>query len=290
MQVEQAATPVDARSGDTTVRRIQPARGFVRLDLQEVWRFRELMFFLMWRDMKARYRQTVLGAIWALVRPFASMIIFTVIFGHVAGIKTGSSLPYALFVFPGLIVMNYFNSALNGATSSVLGNGAILTKAYFPRVYIPITAVVAPLIDFVLAGFVLAGVFVWYHRAPNWHIVFVPFFLAIAGMTALAVGLWLGALTVRYRDIPYLLPFATQTLMYATPVIYPTTLVPARYHWLLALNPLTGVATGTRWALVGGSGAPTPLYVVSSIAICLVLLACGFTYFRMREPSFADHI
>lgn len=282
MQPEQAIAHVP-------VRRIQPSRGAIHLDLPETWRFRELLYFLIWRDIKSRYRQTVLGTFWAIARPFISMVIFTIIFGHLAGIKTGSSLPYPLFVYPALLVWTYFGSALSGGSSSVLGNGSLISKAYFPRLYIPAAAVLAPLVDFALALVVLFGVFAWYQRLPSWHIVFLPFFLGLTILTSLGLSLWLGALTVRYRDVPFALPFVIQIWLYATPVIYPTSLIPKSWQWLIALNPLAGVVTGTRWSLVGG-GAPSALYLGTSIGIGLALLAGGFVYFRLREPSFPDHV
>jgi len=259
------------------------------LDLREVWRYRELAYFLVWRDVKSRYRQTLLGAFWAIFRPFAQMVIFTIIFSRLAGIKAPGGTPYPLFVYPGLLVWTYFASALSGGSASVAGNGGLITKAYFPRIYVTLTAVLAPLIDFGLSFVVLAGLFVWYRYPPSWQIVLLPFFLFLTIVIAFGLSLWLAPLTVRYRDVPYALPFLLQIWMYVTPVIYPITLVPPSWQWVLALNPMTGVVSGARWSLIGGA-PPTAGQLLGSILIGLGSLVTGYLYFRRREPSFADFI
>jgi lipopolysaccharide transport system permease protein len=271
------------------VRRIQPAKGLFRVDARELWRFHELLLFLMWRDVKARYRQTILGSFWAIFRPFVSMVIFTVIFGHLAGISPGSDLPYALFVFPGVLLWTYFGSGVSGGAASVTGNGSLVTRAYFPRVHLVLAAIIAPVLDFFLGLLVVFGMFAWYERWPSWHIVTLPLFLGLTVFVVFGISLWLSALTVRYRDVPFALPFLLQIWMYLTPVIYPTTFVPEKYNWLLALNPVTGAAVGTRWSLVGGT-SPGPLVLLASVGIGLVLVLTGLVYFRRREPSFPDHI
>ena len=286
MQVEQV---VERPPAATLVRRIEPSRGAFALDLPEIWRYRELVYFLIWRDIKARYRQTVLGAFWAVIRPFVQMVVFTIIFSKLAGINAPGGTPYPLFVYPGLLVWTYFTSALSGGSSSVAGNGGLITKAYFPRIYIPFTAVLAPLVDFALSFVVLAGLFAWYRYPPSWQIVFLPFFLFLTIVIAFGLSLWLAPLTVRYRDVPYALPFLLQIWMYVTPVIYPITLVPAEWQWVLALNPMTGVVSGARWSLIGGA-PPTAGQLLGSIVIGLGSLAVGFLYFRRREPTFADFI
>ncbi len=271
------------------VRRIQANKGLLRIDMGELWRTRELLLFLMWRDIKARYRQTVLGSFWAIFRPFVSMVIFTIIFGGVAKIKTGSDLPYALFVFPGILIFTYFSSGLSGGASAVVGNATLVTKAYFPRIHLVLAAILAPVIDFMLALVVVVGVFAWYRRMPSWHIVFLPAFLVLTVLLVLGLSLWLAPLTVRYRDVPFALPFVLQIWMYLTPIIYPASFVPPRYHWLLSLNPFSGVALGTRWAMVGGS-FPRILDFGISIGATALLLLSGAIYFRRREPSFPDYV
>jgi lipopolysaccharide transport system permease protein len=239
--------------------------------------------------VKARYRQTILGGFWAIFRPFASMVIFTVIFNKLAGISPGGDLPYALFVFPGILIWAYFTSAVGGGAASVIGNGQLVTKTYFPRVHLVLAAIVAPILDLFLALLIVFGMFAWYHRPPSWHIVLLPAFLVLAVFVSLGMSLWLAAATVRYRDVPFALPFLLQIWMYVTPVIYPVSFVPGRFHWLLALNPISGVVTGTRWSLVGGV-APTGWLLLSSFLFGLVFGATGLIYFRRREPSFPDYI
>ena len=286
MPVEQALSGPPARR---EIRRIEPTRGVFRLDGREIWRFRELLYFLIWRDVKARYKQTLLGAAWAILRPFVSMVIFTVVFGRLAGITSGSDVPYPLFLFAGLLLWLYFGSALAGGSASVVGNANIVGKAYFPRLYVPVAAVVAPLVDLVLAFVIFVGMFAWYQRLPSWHAVFLPLFVALVVLIGLGLGLWLAALTVRYHDVPYALPFGTQILMYLTPVIYPVTLVPERWRWALWLNPMSPAIEGFRWSLVGGR-APSAAATAVSVGIMLVFVASGLAFFGRQERSFADVI
>jgi lipopolysaccharide transport system permease protein len=284
-----AAQALQGGAAARPVRRIQPSRGFVGLDVDELWRFRGLLYFLVWRDVKSRYKQTFLGAFWAILRPFVSMVVFTVIFGRLVGIEPGSDVPYPLFVFSGLMVWLYFASAIGAGTASIVGNVNLITKASFPRLYVPTAAVAAPLVDLVLAFAVLLGMFAWYARLPSWHVVFLPFLVVLVVLAALGVSLWLAAATVRYRDIPFALGFATQLWMYATPVIYPVTLVPDSWRWLLALNPLTGVVDGFRWSVIGGA-APGGGVLAGSIGITLALVVGGLVFFRRVERTFADVI
>jgi lipopolysaccharide transport system permease protein len=271
------------------VRRIQPATGLFRIDFGELWRFRELEVFLIWRDIKSRYRQTLLGGTWALLRPLLSTIVFTVIFGGVAKIKPGGGLPYALFVLPGILLWTYFSSAVSGGASSVAGNAGLVTKAYFPRVHLVLAAILAPIVDFMLSLIVVIGVFAWYRHVPNWHVVLLPGFLALTVVFVLGLSLWLAPITVRYRDVPFALPFVLQIWMFLTPIVYPTSIVPARFHWLLSVNPFTGLAAGARWSLVGGA-APTGGALATSIGSAVALVLTGLVYFRRREPSFPDYV
>jgi lipopolysaccharide transport system permease protein len=269
------------------VRRIQPSRGIVPIDFAEIWRFRELLYAFLLRDVKARYKQTYLGGFWAVFRPLVSMVLFTIIFGHLAGIKPGGGLPYALFVYPGLLAWTYFSSCVTGGASGIANNAGLLSKAYFPRIYAPLSAIIAPLVDFALSLVTLVGLYVYYHHMPNWHVIFLPFFLVLAVLIGLGIGLWLSGITVRFRDVPFALPFVLQLWMYLTPVIYPVTLVPERYRWLLALNPAAAVVDGFRWCLLGAS-PPSVTALVINVAITTALVGTGLYYFRRVERTIVD--
>lgn len=285
--------PVDA--GGTlaprlVVRRVQSSKGLLRLDLKEVWRYRELLYFLSWRDIKARYRQTLLGGFWAIFRPFSQMIVFTFLFaGGVTRIKTGAAVPYPLFIFPGIVMWTYFNSALNGGATAVSGNAPLVTKAYFPRVNLVLAAITAPVVDFLLSLIVIFGLFAYYGRWPSWHIAFLPLILVLTIALVLGLALWLAPITVKYRDVTFGLPFLLQILMFLTPIIYPPTFLSSRYHWVLAINPFAGIAVAVRWAFIGGA-SPSVGYLLVSVGTAIVLMLTGFVYFRRAEPSFPDHI
>jgi lipopolysaccharide transport system permease protein len=236
-----------------------------------------------------RYKQTALGAAWAVIQPFTSMVIFSVIFGRLAGVPSQYGVPYPLFVFSGLLPWTYFSSSIAQSSQSVTGGGALVTKVYFPRLILPLAAIVVPIVDFAIAFVVLVGMFVYYGIAPDVRAVFVPVFLLLALVTAFGVGLWLSALNVRYRDIPYVVPFLTQLWLYASPVIYPVTLVPGRWQWLLALNPMAGVIDGFRWAVLG-QGSPNYAVLGVSAATGLALMLSGLVYFKHVERRFADVI
>lgn len=268
---------------------IRPRHGWAPLDFRELWEYRELLYFLVWRDVKVRYKQTFLGIAWAVFRPFVSMVIFTVIFGGLAKIKSGSDVPYSLFVFAGLLPWMYFASALGGTGGSVVANASLVTKAYFPRVLMPVAAAVVPLVDFLFSLTVFVAMFAWYGQDVGVRVVLAPLFLAVCVLTAFGIGLWLSALNVRFRDVVFVLPFLTQIWMYVTPVIYPVTLIPERWRWLLALNPLTPAVEGFRWATVGG-GAPSVLLIGVGTAVALIVAASGAIFFRRAERVFADVI
>jgi lipopolysaccharide transport system permease protein len=275
------------REGAKRLFRIQPANRFVIFDLREVWDYRELLYFLTLRDVKVRYKQTLFGVAWAVIQPVVSMIIFSVIFGRLAGIQGVPGVPYPLFVFTGLLPWTYFAGSLTLAGNSVAGNAALITKVYFPRLILPFAAVVVPLIDFLMSFAVLIGLFVWYGRAPSWHVVFLPVFLGMALLTALGIGLWLSALNARYRDVPFAIPFLIQIWLYASPVIYPVSLIPAHWRWLLALNPMTGVLDGFRWALLGRGTPDFGVYGIS-LAVGVVMIVVGLVVFKHVERRFAD--
>jgi lipopolysaccharide transport system permease protein len=289
--VSVAAPALGRRSGDPSDRvyRIERSRRDWLLVLSELWAYRELLFFFVWRDVKVRYRQALLGALWVILQPFLTMIVFSVIFGHLAGISDPYKDPYPLFVFAGLLPWTYFSSCLAQSSTSVVGNSNLVTKVYFPRLIMPLASTVVPIIDFLVAFLLLIGLFFYYGRTPHWHAVATPVFLGMALMTALGVGLWLSALNVRYKDVPYTVPFLTQLWLFASPVIYPVTLVPARWHWLLALNPMTGVIDGFRWAVLG-RGVPHYSVFATSAAVGFALVVGGLWYFKRVERRFADVI
>jgi lipopolysaccharide transport system permease protein len=270
------------------VYRIQRTRGF-HLKLAELWAYRELLFFLVWRDVKVRYKQTALGAIWAILQPLVTMVVFTVLFNKALHVKSEYHIPYALFTFTALLPWSYFSSCLGASSTSIVGNQNLITKVFFPRLIIPLAAVVAPVIDFLLAFTVLVGMFVWYGRTPHWHAVVIPFFLFLALLTAFGVGLWLSALNVRYRDIGYALPFLTQVWFFVTPVLWGITAVKPSPPHLLGLNPMTGVVDGFRWAVLG-RGLPHYALYLESLGIGLLIMLSGLWYFKRVERYFADLI
>jgi lipopolysaccharide transport system permease protein len=269
--------------------RIQRSRGRAPVDLREMWRFRELLFYLVWRDIKARYRQTFLGPAWAILRPLVSMVLISAIFGGLAGIKPGTDIPYPLFVYPALLVWGYFSSCVTGGSGSLLSSAGLISKAYFPRLFAPLAAVTAPLVDMGLSFLIVFGLFAYYERVPSWHLVFLPAFTLLALGTGLGIGLLLAGLTVRFRDVQFALPYITQLWMYATPVIYPVSLVPQQYRWLLAINPMTAVVEGFRWC-VTGDVVPSPWIVAISAGTALVLVVVGLFAFRRTERTIVDSI
>lgn len=268
--------------------RIQPAWRRFSLNLRELWEYRELLFFFVWRDVKVRYQQTLLGVSWAILQPLVAMFVFTIIFNRLGGIEPEYQVAYPLFVTVGLLPWFYFTGALSRATLSVVGNSGLVSKVYFPRLLIPIGSVVVPLIDFVASFVLLVALFLWYGELPHWHAVLTPFFLGMAFFTALGVGLWLAALHVRYRDIGYVVAFITQIWFFLSPIAYGPTAVPDNLQWLISLNPLTGVIDGFRWALLGGH----PNYDIFAVSwvVALALTLSGLWYFRRVEHEFADII
>jgi lipopolysaccharide transport system permease protein len=265
---------------------LQPSKGLVQLNLGEVWAYRELLYFLIWRDVKVRYKQTALGAAWAILQPVMTMVVFSVFFGKLAKMPS-DGIPYPVFAFAALLPWQLFAFALSESSNSLVSSQNLITKVYFPRLVVPLAAVLAGLVDFAIAFVVLLGLMWYYDIVPTAAIVLLPLFVFFTAVTALAVGLWLSSLNVKYRDVRYTIPFLTQFWMFATPVAYPSSLVPAKWRAVLGLNPMAGVVEGFRWALLGKAEGPGPLLIVSVGAVA-VLLICGLIYFRQTERTFAD--
>lgn len=267
---------------------LRPRRGWQPINFEELWRARELLYFLALRDIQVRYKQTVLGAAWAVIQPLFMMIILSVVFGRLASMPTGG-VPYPLFSFCALIPWQLFSSAMSNASSSVVNEQRLISKVYFPRLVIPISSVASGLVDTLIALVVFTGMMAFYRVVPTVAIFFLPIFMLFAVAIALAIGLWLSALNVQYRDVRYTVNFMIQLWFYATPIAYPSSLVPEKWRVLYWLNPMTGVVDGFRWALLGSQPPSFPLLVVSA-AVTVVLLIGGVFYFRRMEKSFADII
>ena len=265
---------------------LEPSRGFFQLDLSAVWQYRELLYFLAWREVKIRYKQTVIGAAWAVLQPLLTMVIFTVVFGRLANIPS-DGLPYPIFAYAGLLPWTYFSEAISRTSGSLVGDANLLRKVYFPRLIIPFATVVTPAIDFALSFILLIGMMVWFGVSPTLGAMFLPGFLLLALMTALAVGLWLSALNVRYRDVRHTVPFLVQFWMYASPVVYPVSLVPEKWRLVFSLNPMAGVIEGFRWGLLGKERPDFTVIGISAVMV-LVLLVSGLLFFKRRERTFAD--
>lgn len=267
---------------------IRPSRGWSPLNLADLWRYRELVFFLTWRDISVRYKQTALGAAWAVIQPFFTMIVFSVFFGSLAKVPS-DGLPYPVFAFCALLPWQLFAYSLAESGNSLVANQNLITKVYFPRVVIPLSATLGGLLDFVIAFVVLLGMMVYYGIRPTAAVWALPLFVLLALVTALGAGLWLSALNVEYRDVRYTIPFLTQFWMFLTPIAYPSSIVPETWRTLYGINPMVGVVEGFRWALLGSGSAPGPMLGVSALA-SLALLVSGVFYFRRMERTFADKV
>ncbi|HUS94935.1 MAG TPA: ABC transporter permease [Patescibacteria group bacterium] len=271
---------------------IEATHGLASLKLGLVWEYRELLYFMVWRDIKVRYKQTFLGILWVLLQPLVSIIVFSVLFGYLLAVPSGD-VPYPIFLYSALLPWTYFSTSLTRSTTGVVNSSHLITKVYFPRLVIPISGVLSGFIDFAIAFVILIGLMLVYQINPTPNIVFLPGFILLAMLTALAFGLWLSALNVRFRDVNYMLPFLVQVWMYLTPVVYGSNLIPEPYRFLLALNPMTGVVAGFRWALLGdylADAAPPDELFPISMAITLVVLISGIVFFRTTERTFADII
>jgi lipopolysaccharide transport system permease protein len=267
--------------------RIRPRRGWVALNLRDVWEYRELLYFLTWRDIKVRYKQTALGASWAIIQPFMTMVAFSLFFGQLGKIPS-DGLPYPIFAYAALLPWSFFAYALGQSSNSLVGSSNLISKIYFPRLVIPIASVLGGVVDFAIAFLVLLGMMVFYGIWPTAAIIVLPLLLVLALVTALGVGLWLSALNVEYRDVRYTIPFLTQFWLFATPVAYPSSLLGEPWRTVYGLNPMVGVVEGFRWALLG-TAPPGPLLGLSA-AVSIALLVTGAFYFRRMERGFADVI
>ena len=279
------STPALAAS--LVTRRLAPTAGWRRHQFSEVWAYRELLYFLIWRDIKVRYKQTILGAGWAIVQPVLTMVVFTVFFGRLAHMPS-DGIPYPVFSLAALVPWTYFATALSSGSQSVVASQHVLSKVYFPRLLIPIASVLGPLVDFTIAFAVLLALMAWYGIAPGVAMLWLPALVLLAILTALAGSIWLSALNVQYRDVRYVVPFLIQLWMFATPVPYSSSIVPEQWRLLYALNPMVGVIEGFRWALVGGP-SPGAMTMVSAMVVVL-LLVLGVAYFRRLEGTFADRV
>jgi lipopolysaccharide transport system permease protein len=276
----------DGRTSSIAVTVIEPTRGWSSLRLGELWAFRELFYHLLWRDVKVRYKQTALGAAWAILQPLLTMLVFSVFFGALAGLPS-DGVPYPLFAYVALVPWTFFANGLTLSSNSLVSNQALLRKVYFPRLLVPIAAIASGVIDFVIAFVVLVGMVLWFGRIPTANVLWLPVFLLLALVTALGAGVWFSALNVRYRDMQYVVPFVVQVWLYSTPIVYPASIVPAEWRTLYAVNPMVGVVEGFRWALLGTGQRPGAMVGVSAI-VATALLLSGLFVFRRMERTFAD--
>jgi lipopolysaccharide transport system permease protein len=265
---------------------IKPTSGWSMLSLHDLWVYRELIYFMTWRDVIVRYKQTLLGASWAVLQPFMTMVVFSIFFGGLAKVPS-DNVPYPIFSFTALVPWGLFSKALLEASRSLVHNATMITKVYFPRVILPLASVLAGVVDFLIAFVVLLGMMVFYHIAPTTNIWALPLLMVLAVMTALGVGLWLAALNVLYRDINYIVPFLTQIWLFITPIAYPASMIPDKWRLVYSLNPMTGVVEGFRWALLGTVEAPWSLIGISAM-VSFVLLITGLIFFKRTEKLFAD--
>ncbi len=273
-------------SAENKTLRIQPSKGWVSLRLRELWDYRELLYFLIWRDVKVRYKQTALGAAWAIIQPFSTMVVFSLFFGKLAKMPS-DGIPYPIFSYAALVPWTFFASGLAQSSNSLVGSSNLITKVYFPRLVIPLSTVLSGIVDFFLALVVLIGMMLYYRMLPSLNIIWLPLFLLLAFVTALGVGLWLSAMNVKYRDIRYVVPFITQIWLFATPIAYPSSLLPDPWHIVYGLNPMVGVVEGFRWALFGTQIEAGAIVLLSAL-VALGLMISGAFYFRRMEKTFAD--
>jgi lipopolysaccharide transport system permease protein len=268
------------------ITRIEATKGWVSIKLLELWEYRELLYFLIWRDIKVRYKQTVLGGTWAIIQPFFTMVVFSLFFGKLAKIPS-DGIPYPIFSYAALVPWAFFANGLNQASNSLVGNSNLINKVYFPRMTMPIASVLGGIVDFVLAFIMLIGMMLYYDMPPTINVVWLPLFLMLAFVTSLGASLWLSAMYVQYRDVRHVIPFLTQIWLFATPIAYPSSLLSEPWRTLYGVNPMAGVVEGFRWSLLGTQTGPGAIIIVSSL-VALMLLFSGALYFRRMEKNFAD--
>lgn len=268
---------------------LKPSRELNLAGMLEIFRYRELLYFLTLRDIKVKYKQTVFGVLWVLIQPLALMLLFTVVFGKFARLEQDLKVPYTLFAFAGLLPWQLFSRTLTTTTGSLLSNEHLISKIYFPRMIIPLSSCLSGIVDFLIGFTGLVVMMIFYHQAPTANIIFLPLFLILMMMTALGIGFWLSALNIEYRDVGYIVPFLVQFWMFATPVVYPVNIIPNDYLWVVALNPMTGVIEGIRWSLFDYAYAPGKLFFLS-LGISLFTFVSGAIWFHCREKVFADYI
>lgn len=266
--------------------RLKPSNGWRALNLREFWQYRELLYFLSWRDIKVRYKQTALGALWAILQPFLTMLVFSLFFGNLAKMPS-DGIPYPIFAFAALVPWTFFSNGLTQSGNSLIQSAGMLKKVYFPRLIVPISSILSGVVDFLFAFLVLIGLMFWYGIVPTANVVWLPFLLLLAFGTALGVGLWLSAMNVQFRDVRYTIPFLAQFWLFATPIAYPSSLLSEPWRTIYGINPMVGVVEGFRWALLGTATAPGPLIIVSALTM-LTILVTGMFYFRRMESTFAD--
>lgn len=257
---------------------------------RDLWHFRELFYVLAWRDISVRYKQTVIGVLWALIRPFLTMVVFTIVFGRLAKLPSDGTVPYPLLVFAGMLPWTFFSTALSEASMSLIGNANLISKVYFPRIIVPTAAVITSFVDFLISFLILIGMMVWYHFLPDWHILLLPVFILLAVMASLGPGLWITALNVKYRDFRYIIPFLVQFGLYVSPVGFSSNIVPDKWRLLYSLNPMVGVIDGFRWCLLGGESPLEIRGFILSLVVVVFFFYFGVSQFRKMEKSFADLI
>jgi lipopolysaccharide transport system permease protein len=270
----------------TQVRRIEATHGWVSLKLAELWEYRELLYFLTWRDVKVRYKQTALGVAWAIIQPLFTMLVFSVFFGRLAKVPS-DGIPYPIFCYTALVPWTLFATGLTQSSNSLVGSSNLITKVYFPRLIIPLSTVLAAAVDFLFSFIVLIAMMLYYGVAPSRNILALPLFISLAVIASLGVGMWLSALNVQFRDVRYVVPFITQFWMLATPIAYPSSLLHEPWRTVYGLNPMAGVVEGFRWSLLGLKTSPRPILLVSFLASLLIMISGAF-YFRRMEKNFAD--
>jgi lipopolysaccharide transport system permease protein len=281
-------TTTSGAVADAQVLKITPSRGWQHIDLKRLWQYRELLYFLSWRDVKIRYKQTLLGMAWAVIQPFMTMVVFSVFFGKLAKMPS-DGVPYPMFAYVALVPWTYFANALSQSSNSLVQNGNLIKKVYFPRLIMPISGVLSGIVDFGFAFVVLLAMMAFYGIVPTAQIIWLPWILILAVITALGVGLWLSAMNVRFRDVRHAVPFLIQFWLFATPIAYPSSLLSEPWRIIYGLNPMVGVVEGFRWALLGTETAPGPTIMVSALT-ALAVLTSGLFYFRRMERTFADTV